>query len=104
MSNKTPRTEFANCVTAAAVVRNFGKYREVALRTPLAITRNGTPSVVMLAAEEYARLKALDDRQALAIEDLPDHLVKALMTAKAPASGKQYNDEVKPRRHGAKPR
>jgi prevent-host-death family protein len=47
-------------VSAAEFQRNFGRYQEEALKQPLSITRNGRERLVVLAVEEYQRLKQRD--------------------------------------------
>lgn len=44
-------------VTSAEFKTRFGYYREVAQREPVAVTAHGRPSVVVISAEEYRRLK-----------------------------------------------
>lgn len=83
--------------SAAEVARNFGRFKELAQRSPVEVTSHGRNSVVLVSADEYARLKALDDRQALYAHELPAGLRKALKTAKPPASSKAFNREMKPR-------
>ena len=39
---------------------DFGRYQEVALTEPVAITRNGRERVVILSVDEYHRLKRRD--------------------------------------------
>lgn len=56
-------------VPAAEFQRNFGRYQDEALKQPLSITRNGRDRLVVLAVEEYQRLKRRD-RVARKIEDL----------------------------------
>ena len=90
-------SNFAATVSAAALTRNFGRFKEMAQRGPVAVTSHGRESVVLLSAEEYARLKALDDRQALYAHELPDDLLGALEEATPPAASKAFNDELKPK-------
>ena len=47
-------------VTAAEFQRNFGRYQDEALKQPLSISRNGRDRLVVLAVEEYQRLKRRD--------------------------------------------
>ena len=47
-------------VSAAEFQRNFGRYQDEALKQPLSITRNGRERLVVLAVEEYQRLKRRD--------------------------------------------
>ncbi|WP_428536208.1 type II toxin-antitoxin system Phd/YefM family antitoxin [Rhodopila sp.] len=64
-------------VSAAEFQRNFGRYQDEALKQPLSITRNGRDRLVVLAVEEYQRLKRRD-RLVFQSEDLDDTEVKAL--------------------------
>lgn len=83
--------------SAAEVARNFGRFKEIAQRAPVEVTSHGRSSVVLLSADEFARLKALDDRQALYAHELPDKMVKALNAAKPPASTKAFDRDLKRR-------
>lgn len=67
-------------VSSADVQRNFGTYREMAEGTkaePEAVTvlHYNKPSVVIVSAAEYARLKRRD-KQVLLTEDLPEWLAQ----------------------------
>jgi prevent-host-death family protein len=57
-------------VTATEFQRKFGEFWEVSAKTPVFITKHDRPARVMLDEEEYRRLKDLDDRQALYVEEL----------------------------------
>ncbi len=66
-------------VTSAEVQRDFAVYREVAegargAPEPVTVLHGDRPSVVILSADEFARLK-LRDKQSMATEDLPEWLV-----------------------------
>ena len=50
-------------ITSAELQKKFGLYREKALKEPVSVTHHGRKSLVLLAADEYKRLKALDTRQ-----------------------------------------
>ena len=80
--------------SAAEVARNFGRYKELAQRGPVAVTSHGRDSVVLVSAGEYARLKALDDRVALYAHELPNDIVQALDHASAPDTAKAYDHEL----------
>ncbi|HEY0417959.1 MAG TPA: type II toxin-antitoxin system Phd/YefM family antitoxin [Acetobacteraceae bacterium] len=65
--------------SSAEVQRNFGTFREMAegahgAPEPVTVLHYNKPSVVIIAAEEYARLKRRDKR-VLAAEELPEWLV-----------------------------
>ncbi|EFG8564905.1 type II toxin-antitoxin system Phd/YefM family antitoxin, partial [Escherichia coli] len=44
-------------VSAAEFQRNIGRYTDLALKEPIAVTRNGRERNVVLSSEEYYRLK-----------------------------------------------
>jgi PHD/YefM family antitoxin component YafN of YafNO toxin-antitoxin module len=69
-------------VSSAEVQRNFGAYREIAEGTraePEAVTvlHCNKPSVVIVSATEYARLKRRD-KQVVLTEDMPEWLVERI--------------------------
>ena len=72
----------------------FGSYKALALREPVSITSDGAETLVMLSADEFKRLKALDDRRSLYAWELPDDLAAALETATPPAFTSQYDIEL----------
>jgi prevent-host-death family protein len=82
-------------VSAAEFQRNIGRYQDVALTQPVAVTRNGRERTVMISVEEYHRLKRRD-RQVLGLEDFTDADLAALEAARAPDSAKAYDHEVEP--------
>lgn len=63
--------------TSQDLQRNTGRVQEAALKSPVAISHHGRDRLVVLAADEYDRLKRRD-RLVLAIEDLPDAFIAAL--------------------------
>lgn len=82
-------------VTAAELQKQFGRYRDLAIREPVAITHHGRESLVVLSAEEYHRLKALDEAPtAYYAWELPDDIVAALEKAEPPEFTKAFNHEV----------
>ena len=64
-------------VPAHEVQRHWGEVADRALRDPVVITAQGRPRHVLMAFDEYQRLKARD-RRAYRIEDLPDDLAALL--------------------------
>ncbi|MBC7953557.1 MAG: type II toxin-antitoxin system Phd/YefM family antitoxin [Rhodospirillaceae bacterium] len=63
--------------TSQDLQRNTGRVQEAALKNPVAISHHGRDRLVVLAADEYDRLKRRD-RLVLAIEELPDAFIAAL--------------------------
>jgi PHD/YefM family antitoxin component YafN of YafNO toxin-antitoxin module len=58
--------------TASQAAKRFGEIRDRAMAGPVGIERHGKVNLVVLSADEYARLKALDQRRALAAAEIPD--------------------------------
>jgi prevent-host-death family protein len=81
-------------VPAAEFQRNIGRYQDMALTEPVAVTRNGRERTVMISVEEYRRLKRRD-RQVLALEDFTDADIAALEQTRAPESSRAFDDEIK---------
>lgn len=72
---KIPSSEFS---------KNFGKYREVALREPVAVTAHDRVTGYFVSSddyEEYCRLKKRMPK-ALAVENLSEETIQALAKVK----------------------
>ncbi len=72
-------------VTSADVQHNFGIYREMAegargAPEPVNVLHGDRPSVVILSAAEFERLKQRDKR-AMATEELPEWLLDQIATS-----------------------
>jgi len=70
-----------------------GVYHDQALREPLSITKYGRKILVLLAADEYERLKSRD-RRVFLTEDMPAEDIEALMRAHAAPEAAAYDHEV----------
>ena len=79
-------------VSAAEFQRNIGRYQDVALTQPVAVTRNRRERTVMISVEEYHRLKRRD-RRVMSLEDFTDADIAALKATRAPESAKVFDDE-----------
>lgn len=82
-------------VSAAEFQRNIGRYQDLALREPVAVTRNGRESCVLLSTEEYRRLKRRD-REVLGIEDFTEADAEAVRQAQPSAESAAFDHELKP--------
>jgi prevent-host-death family protein len=71
-------------VTSAEAQKNFGRYREQALAEPVVVTQYGKPSVVIISAAEYARLKELD-RRVMRLDDMSDAEIAEMAQAEIPS-------------------
>jgi prevent-host-death family protein len=78
-------TEFKNAV---------GRYSDKAIREPVAITKQGRDHLVLLSAEEYARMKKRDRRVGLT-GDLSDEMLDAVLEAHAPEAASAFDHEVR---------
>src|ERR1700675_1753875 len=58
-------------VTSAELQKNFGHYRKQAQAERVLVTQYGKPSVVMISAAEYERLKELD-RRVMLLDEMSD--------------------------------
>jgi prevent-host-death family protein len=70
-------------VTSAEAQKNFGRYREKALAEPVIITQYGKPSVVIISAAEYERLKELD-RRVMRLDDMSDAEIEEMLNSSIP--------------------
>jgi len=70
-------------VTASEFQQAFGALSDKARQEPVVITKHGLDSLVVMSAEEWARLKRLDRRVGLTAE-LPEEWVEAVRNAKVP--------------------
>jgi hypothetical protein len=64
-------------VSTAEFIKNYGTLADKALQEPVTITKNGRDRLVVIAAEEFERLKRRD-RRVVKIEDWTEEEV-ALM-------------------------
>lgn len=83
----------AQPVSAGEVQKNFGRYQDQALAEPVIVTKYGRPSVVILSAGEYERLKRLD-RQVLAVTDLSDDDIAGIEAARIPDAHRYHSDDL----------
>jgi prevent-host-death family protein len=82
-------------VSAADFQRNIGRYQDLALRQPVAVTRNGRESCVLLSTEEYRRLKRRD-REVLGSEDFTEADAEAVRRTRPSAESAAFDHELKP--------
>lgn len=80
-------------VTSAEFQKNFGRYREAAIREAVTITNHGRESLVLLSAEEYRRLKKRD-REILHVSELSEEDMQAIMTAEIPEETAAFDHEL----------
>jgi len=71
-------------ISSAEAGRNFSRYREQAETEPVVVLHYNKPSVVMIAVEEFERLKRRD-KQVLSVEEMPEWLVELVVNGKMDA-------------------
>ena len=69
--------------SASDFQKRLGEFTDLARREPVMITRHGRPSLVLLAAEDYERLRSIEERSTKAIKvvDLPAETLEAMRAA-----------------------
>ena len=80
-------------IAAGEFQRHIGRYQDMALTQPVAVTRNGRERTVMISAEEYYRLKRRD-RQVLTLADFTEADIAAVEEVRAPESFRAFDNEV----------
>jgi len=81
-------------VTTADFIKNYGQLADKALSEPVTITKNGRDRLVVLAADEYLRLKRRD-RLVIRAGELSDEEIALIATAEVPAEYAHLDEELK---------
>ena len=81
-------------VTASEFQQAFGALSDKARHDPVVITKHGRDSLVVMAAEEWERLRRRDRRAGLAAE-LSEEWVEAVRLAKVPDEFSHLDAEMK---------
>lgn len=79
-------------VTSGQFTREFGRYRVMAHREPVVVTNHGRDDVVVIGAEDYARLRRYEQR-AFHVTQLPQDVVNELGTVPVPEVAAEFDDE-----------
>jgi prevent-host-death family protein len=80
-------------ISSAEFQRHFGRYQDVALTEPVAVTRNGRERLVVLSVDEYQRLKKRD-RQVMQLVDFTEADLQALRAVEASPHAATFDAEV----------
>ena len=81
-------------VSTAEFIKNYGSLADKALQEPVTITKNGRDRLVVMSAEEYARLKRRD-RRVVRTGDLSDEDIALIAKAEVPAEYAHLDEELK---------
>jgi prevent-host-death family protein len=82
-------------VTSGKFTRDFGRYRVMAHREPVVITNHGRDDVVLIGAEDYARLRRYEQK-ALHVSQLPQGVIDELGTVAVPEEASKFDNEYQP--------
>jgi PHD/YefM family antitoxin component YafN of YafNO toxin-antitoxin module len=80
-------------VSSAEFLENYGALTDKTLSEPVTITRNGRDELVLLSADEYARLKRRD-RRVIAAGELTDAERELIAKAEVPPEFAHLDDEL----------
>jgi PHD/YefM family antitoxin component YafN of YafNO toxin-antitoxin module len=80
-------------ISSGDLQRRIGQIQDMALVQPVTITNNGRDRLVMMAVEEYRRLKRRD-REVLGVEDFTQVDVEALRNAEPPPEAALFDHEM----------
>jgi PHD/YefM family antitoxin component YafN of YafNO toxin-antitoxin module len=81
-------------VSTADFIKNYGTLADKALSEPVVITKNGRDRLVILSADEYARLRRRD-RRVVRLEDFTDEEMALIAEADVPAEHAHLDAELK---------
>lgn len=79
-------------ITSAEFQKGFGRYREAAIRQPLIITNHGRESLVLMAADEYRRLKRRE-RRVMGLDDFTEADLSAIEAGEPPPEAAAFDHE-----------
>lgn len=82
-------------VTAGEFTREFGRFRALARREAVVVTHHGRDDVVLIAADDYDRLRRYEQRS-FHVSQLPKEVVAELGHVAIPEAAKQFDDEYQP--------
>ncbi|MGE0612341.1 MAG: type II toxin-antitoxin system prevent-host-death family antitoxin [Hyphomicrobiales bacterium] len=80
-------------VTAGEVAKHFGAFADRALVEPVTITKYGREHLVLISAEEYARLKQRD-RKVYRVGEIPDDIIDAIAKAEPGAESEALQKRI----------
>jgi PHD/YefM family antitoxin component YafN of YafNO toxin-antitoxin module len=81
-------------VTTADFIKNYGTLADKALLEPVTITKNGRDRLVLVSADEYARLKRRD-RRVVRLEDFTEDEVALIARTEMPGEYAHLDAELK---------
>jgi prevent-host-death family protein len=70
-------------INASEFQKRVGEFSDIARREPVTVTRHGRPSLVLMSAEDYERLRQIEQRmtKAVRVADLSAETIEAIRAA-----------------------
>ena len=84
-------------VSSAEFIKNYGALTDKALSEAVTITRNGRDRLVLLSAEEYARLKRRD-RHVVRVDQVSEDDLALIAKTEVPTEFAHLDAELKDRK------
>ena len=81
----------ATKITSSEFQKEYGRYSAMAKRQAVTITNHGRAELVVLDAEEYERLRRLDDRVAMSVDSLTKSDLAQLERSEIPEDTKHLD-------------
>jgi len=82
-------------ITSAQLQKGFGQYRMEAHKNPIIITNHGRDDLALISAEEYARLRQLD-QQAFYTHELDADILNEMGSLPVSKEAKEFDNEYTP--------
>jgi prevent-host-death family protein len=82
-------------VTSGEFTREFGRYRVMAHREPVIITNHGRDDVVLIGAQDYARLRRYEQK-AFHVTQLPREVVDEFGEVAVSEAASKFDREYQP--------
>lgn len=79
-------------ITAKEFTRSFGVFRTKAHQSGVIITHHGHDDLALISADEFKRLKELDQKP-FYIEELPNEVIEGFGSEPLHADASKYNGE-----------
>ena len=93
MSYNKQHGNFMLRISSGDLQRKIGQIQDMALMEPVTITSKGRDRLVMMAIEEFRRLKRRD-REVLRVEDLTQADLEAIRNAEPPPEAAMFDHEL----------
>lgn len=82
-------------ITSGEFQREFGRYKALAHREAVIITNHGRDDVVLLGADDYARLRRYEQKP-FHVSELPREIVDELGSVEPPETAAKFDREYEP--------